>query len=238
MKLLLITSPRLLKRSKTLRSVMLCVGLVCIGTAFPSCGKLYLRVMGVEPFRTVSDNEAKHFLMKQGVHDTLCYEACADAYIGLLKRKRYDTLIYQYPDWWLQNHVQPIQTMCFDNRTKKPVFAFFNCIAETRGLARFTWNKNHELDVFPPQEYTSYKWIDTLITFEELTLTLQTFAHEPLVLNTAEKPYTVLVFYALCVEKQAVNLIRETQTYLDTYLPNQCKVYYVNFDNTLYALSK
>lgn len=204
---------------------------------FLSCGKLYLKATGVKPFKPVVEQQLISYLSKQGIKQEHIYEVDSVRFNELLTKKKDDTLVYTKPNWWIQNHIQPIQTVCFDNATKKPLYAYFNCIAESKGLTQFTWNKFQELESFPPKEYTSYRWIDTLFTLDELTNTFVDFKGNSIVLNNNEKKYTVFIYYSLFVEKQANNLIRETLTHLNTFIPNDYNVYFINFDNALYQLS-
>lgn len=213
------------------------ISLLLIAYLLTSCGALFLRMMGVKAVKEVKVAEARAFLANFGVTDTVCYEAAPEAYASLMKSKAADSLIYTNAAQVVQNHIQPLQTICFDNRTGKAVFAYFNCIAQTNGT-QLTWNKQGELTSFPPSAYTQLSYADTLITLQHIQPTIAAFGRKEVTWQAADKPYTVLVFYSLFMEKQAVNLIRETQTYLQTYLPNQCNVYYINFDNTFLALSR
>lgn len=220
-----------------LNRYLFAIGLSLVMCVFTSCGALFLRMMGVKPVKAVKSADAMNFLTRMGVTDTICYEADAKAYALLMKNKHADTLVNNSAAQVVQNHLQPLQTICYDNRTGKAVFAYYNCIAQTNGT-HLTWNKQGELSSFPPQAYTAISYADTLITLQQLQPTITTFSRQAVSWNPSNRPYTVLVFYSLFMEKQAINLIRETQTYLHTYLPGQCKVYYINFDNTLYALSE
>lgn len=195
--------------------------------------------MGVKPFKSVTEVEAITYLKTHNVFDTVILQANARKYIKLINDKKNDTIIYKNPNWWIQNHIQPIQTICFDNRKNKCLFSYFNCIAETRNLTQFTWNKFNELETFPPREYTSTKWTDSLFTFDDITNTIHHFGTEHAAnINTKNYDYTVFIFYSLSVRKQADNLIRETNIYLNKFVPNRYILYYINFDEVLYQMSK
>ncbi len=206
--------------------------------AFCSCGRLYLKVIGVRSFAIVSENNLKNYLSNYEVANANIYQIDSVSFVQLINAKKKDTLIYNKPRWWIQNHIQPLQTICFDNETQKPVYAYFNCIAESRGLTQFTWNKNKELESFPPQEYTSGKWTDSLFTMIELTNTMVDFKGNRLRLQNNGKKYSVFLYYSLFVQKQANNIIQETITHLNKYAPNEYNLYFVNFDNCLYQMSK
>lgn len=209
-----------------------------LSVVFCSCGKLYLKATGVKPFKPTSEHQLIAYLNKHGIKSTQILQVDSVSFRHLLNKKKNDTLIYAKPHWWILNHIQPIQTVCFDNNTQKPLYAYFNCIAESKGLTQFTWNKFKELESFPPKEYTSYRWIDTLFSMQELTTTFIDFKGNPFVLNTNPKNYSVFIYYSLFVEKQANNLIRETLLHLNKYVPDKYDVYFINFDNALYRLSK
>lgn len=209
-----------------------------LSMAFLSCGKLYLAVMGVRPFKSVNKQELSYYLKKQQISDSIILEVNASKYLQLLKDKRYDTIYYKNPGWWIQNHVQPIQTMCFDNHTQSSLFAFFNCIAETKNINQFTWNKSNELETFPPKEYTSPKWIDSLFTLKDIAHTIHYFGTDSMAnIDMHKQDYTVIVIYSLSVKMQANNLINETKIYLDKFIPNRYSLYFVNCDEFLLKMS-
>jgi hypothetical protein len=94
------------------------------------------------------------------------------------------------------------------------------------------------LESFPPKEYTSEKCIDSLFTMTELTNTMVDFKGNLLRLQNNGKRYSVFLYYSLFVQKQANNIIKETITHLNKYAPNEYNLYFVNFDNCLYQLTK
>ena len=205
---------------------------------FNSCGKIYLRAIGVKPFKPTNEAQLISYLNTQEVSIENAFQIDSVSFVQLINAKKKDTLIYTKPRWWIQNHIQPLQTICFDNETQKPLYAYFNCIAESKGLTQFTWNKNKELESFPPKEYTSGKWTDSLFTMAELTNTMVDFKGNRLRLQNNGKKYSVFLYYSLFVKKQANNIIKETITHLDKYAPNEYNLYFVNFDNCLYQMSK
>jgi hypothetical protein len=210
--------------------------LIILSLAFQSCGKLYLAVMGVKPFRQVEAKELKYYLEKEHqLINIALLELDPSGYSKLIAQKQADTSVYHYAGWYVQNHIQPLQTICYDTTSKRSLFAFFNCIAETRHINQLTWNKYHELDTFPPKEYGSDKWNDSLFSLNEISQNIRNAEDKsPIEINAHKKEFTVLVFYSLAFEKQANNLIRETQHYLNRFIPGRYAVYYVNCDNFLF----
>lgn len=205
---------------------------------FNSCGMIYLRAIGVKPFKPVNEEQLISYLSSKKVSIENVYQIDSVSFVQLINTKKKDTLIYNKLHLWIQNHVQPLQTICFDNETQKPIYAYFNCIAESKGLTQFTWNKNKELESFPPKEYTSENCIDSLFTMTELTNTMVDFKGNLLRLQNNGKRYSVFLYYSLFVQKQANNIIKETITHLNKYAPNEYNLYFVNFDNCLYQLTK
>lgn len=194
--------------------------------------------MGVRPLKEVTKEESAQYLLQNGILENRILEANPCKYNKLIFSKKYDTTHYQNTNWYIQNHTQPMQTICYINETKTPVFAFFNCIAETKNINQFTWNKYGELESFPPKDYVSTKWVDTLFTFDEIANTIHIFGTEHIAeLNSDDKKYTVLVFYSLFTRKQTNNLIKETKAYLEKYMTSDYGVYYINFDNFLNSVN-
>jgi hypothetical protein len=208
---------------------------LCI--ALSSCTKLYIRAVGIKPVKQLSSLEIETFFYKENIQQQQIIEANPSKYEKLILDKENDTLYYKNTRWYIQNHIQPIQTICFDNESKKPVFAFFNCIAESKHLTKFTWNKNGELNTFPPKEYDSYKWTDTLFHFHEILETIHVINTDTVANLKNNKDFTILVFFSLFFEKQSINLIKETREYIEKFIPGRYEVFFINFDNATYYMN-
>ncbi|MGY6563054.1 MAG: hypothetical protein ACXITV_13205 [Luteibaculaceae bacterium] len=194
--------------------------------------------MGVKPFRQVGIEDMRAFLNNNSILDSLILEADPKKYNELVDSKQFDTLHYKNTKWYTLNHIQPMQAICFNNKDEKPLFSYFNCVAETRRINQFTWNKFDELETFPPKEYTSYKWTDTLFKFQEIINTFHNLeTNKEAEIKKSDKDFTVLIFYTFCTERQSKNLIRETTDYLERFIPDRYDLYFINFDNALYEMS-
>ena len=95
---------------------------------------IYLRAIGVKPFKPVNEEQLISYLSSQKVSIENVYQIDSVSFVQLINTKKKDTLIYNKLHLWIQNHVQTLQTICFDNETQKPIYAYFNCIAESKGL--------------------------------------------------------------------------------------------------------
>ena len=144
-----------------------------------------------------------------------------------------DTLNYKFASWWTQNHIQPIQVIYFDVDSNKSVAAFFNCIAETNGISKMTWNKDKELEQFPPIAYR--KWCDSLFSYNEILNTIVNLKTGKNFESVPRKKYLILVLYSLFIEKQTLNLFREVKYNLSKQKSNNYEIYYVNMDNYFYS---
>lgn len=210
--------------------------ILCI--SFLSCGRIYLRLIGVKQTKAVTKHELTSFLNKHQLNPIIVLELDSAKYAALIEAKKRDTLTYKSPDWWIQNHVQPVQVIYYDNKEQKPLAAYFNCIAEGRGLTNFTWNKNHELDTFPPKTYTDWRWRDTLFTMNEIVSTFHSFDDKPFLMANYNKRYQIFVFYSLFVEKQSNNLIQEVNMHINKFIKSEADIHYINMDNYFYHAMK
>jgi hypothetical protein len=192
--------------------------------------------MGVKEFREVETIDIKNYLEnKQKLFNVPLLELDPIGYSKLIAKKLADTAAYQFAGWYVQNHIQPLQTICYEKNSKTSLFSFFNCIAETKNINQLTWNKYHELDTFPPKEYISYKWNDSLFSLNEIVRNIRNLDDQSTFsITVTNKEYIVLIFYSLAFEMQANNLIRETQLYLKKFMPNNYDIYYINCDNFLF----
>lgn len=118
------------------------------------------------------------------------------------------------------------------------IASYFNCIAESRGITNFTYNKYNELEFFPPLTYTDSRWIDTLFTTQEILATINEVNGKPFNYQDDGKRYLALVFYTLMIEKQSTNLIRETNKHISQCIKDSCQVFFINMDNYMYKEMK
>jgi hypothetical protein len=181
----------------------------------------------------VTETILREYLIKNNIHQDEILEVDSVRYSALIALKGKDST-YGNTNWFVQNHIQPNQTIIYDKRTYTSIASFFGCTAEMRPIGNMTWNKFHELEFFPPLTYSESKWNDSLFSAAELFHTFNRLPHEPFAFKADDKQYLVLVFYSLFVKKQSTNLIRETQNYIDLCLKGSCQVLYVNMDNFMY----
>jgi hypothetical protein len=173
-----------------------------------------------------------NFLTKNLITDSLILQLDSVKYKKLINTKNIDTLNYKFASWWTQNHIQPIQVIYFDVDSNKSVAAFFNCISEVKGISKMTWNKDKELEQFPPTAYR--KWCDSLFSYNEILNTIVNLKTGKNFEIVPRKKYLILVFYSLFIEKQTLNLIREVNYNLSKQKSNNYEIYYVNMDNYFY----
>lgn len=202
--------------------------MLALGISSTSCVKIYLKAMGVQKTRTVSKEVLTNYLQKRGINHECILEVDSVKYAQLIEKKKIDTL-YKHAYWWTQNHIQPVQVIYFEKATQRPIAAYFNCIAEVRGLTSMTWNKEHELEFFPPKTYTN--WVDTLFSQEELFKTFNDMNGKEFKYKDDGTEYLIVIFYSLFVQKQSDNLIKEVNEHLQKCLNNNYQIYYVNMDN-------
>lgn len=196
-------------------------------------------MVGVKPIKEVTQKQVSTYLQELNIQSIPALEIDSTRYQALIQSKLHDSCKYESKDWYIQNHLQPTQALYYNMYAKSAVAAYFNCIAESRNLTNFTYNKFNELEFFPPLTYTDPRWIDSLFTIEELLNTIndiqtgQPYATEPITTK-----YLVLVFYSLAIQKQSTNLIRETRYHVQNCIKDSTTLIYVNMDNYLYSQSK
>ena len=205
--------------------------ILCISLS--SCLKIYFRIYGIKKCKAVTIQNLSSFLTKNLITDSLILQVDSIKYQKLINTKNIDTLNYNYASWWTQNHIQPIQVIYFDIDSNKSVAAFFNCIAETKGISTMTWNKDKELEQFPPIAYR--KWCDSLFTYNEIINTIVDLKTGKSIEYVPRKKYLILVLYSLFIEKQTLNLIREINYNLSKQKTNNYELYYINMDNYFYS---
>ncbi len=223
-------------KHKTVTNIKLIIFLILFGISSTSCLKIYLRIYGIKTNKLVNERMLSSFLIKNAISDSLILELDSNKYAALIDLKTKDTLNYKHAKWWTQNHIQPIQVIYFDLYANKSIAAFFNCVAETRGISTMTWNKENELDFFPPRTYD--KWSDSLFTSKEILNTVIDLKAKKEFTLKNNKKYLVLLFYTLFIEKQSLNMIREVNYNLSKYGKDDYQLYYINMDNYFYSLLK
>jgi hypothetical protein len=171
---------------------------IVLSISFTSCAKIYFKLTGVTKARTVDREYLAKYLTQHSISTNQILEVDSVRYKNLIEQKQQDTLVYKEPYWWVLNHIQPAQVIYFDRVTNKPVASYFNCIAEGRWFFNFTWNKNNELEFFPPKTYSDYKWIDTLFSVNEIIQTVNDLSGKEFVYKDDGKRYLALIFI-LCL---------------------------------------
>ncbi len=212
--------------------------LILLSLLASSCVRIYLRAMGVKKARTVDKEVLSNYLDKLNIQPDQILEVDSARYHKLIKTKLQDSSTYKYPNWWVQNHLQPTQVIYFDKYAGKSIAAYFNCIAESSFPFNLTYNKYNELEYFPPLTYSDSKWIDTLFSLNELLGTINDLDTKTFVFNNNGKRYLALIYYSLFVEKQSTNLIRETNTHIRNCIKDSCQVLFINMDNYMFQQMK
>lgn len=160
---------------------VLCIGIIFIS----SCGKIYLKLVGVRKMGPVNNELLVNYLNKINIHEQSVLEVNPQKFDSLIQSKHNDSISYESKDWYIQNHLQHTQVIFFNTETQKSIAAYFNCIAESRNLSNFTFNKYNELEFFPPLTYTDPRWIDSLFSLDELLETVRLIeTHEPYQIST------------------------------------------------------
>ena len=168
------------------------------------------------------------------INQETIFELDAAKYDQLINLKHNDST-----SWWVQNHVQPVQVIYYDNEINKSIASYFNCIAGSRNFFNFSWNENGELNCFPPLIYTDSRWIDTIFSKSEIENCLITIPNQGSKKIIYPKKYDIFLFYSFAIEKQSINLINEVTAHIDRFIPNQYNLFFINMDNYLfYATNK
>ncbi len=208
------------------------LALISLLLLLSSCTTLYFKLTGLKTPKVISWDEMEEFKQQAQLTDYPTIQLDSVAYSLLIQLKLKDTSVYRNPNWWVQNHVQPVQVVYYDKLSQKPVASFFNCIAESRGLTNFTWNKYQELDSFPPREYADWRWIDTLFTPREIENCFRYRTEkDSLFYVNSKKRYQIFLIYALFTKKQSLNLIKEVKTHINTFIPGDYDLYPLCYDN-------
>lgn len=204
-----------------------------IGTLLCSCGRIYLKSIGVKKPQEVNQLQQIEFSKKMNFKEEVIFELDAAKYNQLINLKHNDST-----SWWVQNHVQPVQVIYFDNGTNKSIASYFNCIAGSRNFFNFSWNENGELNCFPPLNYTDTRWIDTIFSKSEIENCLIPIQSQGSRKIAYPQKYDIFLFYSFAIEKQSVNLINEVKTHIDRFIPNQYNLFFINMDNYLFHVTK
>jgi hypothetical protein len=200
---------------------------------FCSCGRIYLKSIGVKSPSEVNQLQQTSFSKKMNFNEEIIFELDSVKYNQLIKRKHNDST-----SWWVQNHVQPVQVIYFDNETNKSIASYFNCIAGSSNFFNFSWNENGELNYFPPLTYTDTRWIDTIFSKSEIENCLIQIPNQGSRKITYPKKYDIFLFYSFAIEKQSVNLINEVNTHINRFIPNQYNLFFINMDNYLFYATR
>lgn len=210
---------------------------LCVGT--PSCTTLYFKILGIKEFKPVTKDEIKGFHQEAGILNQDILELDSTRYRLLIQKSLKDTTYYKSPDWWIQNHIQPTQVMIYNTYSQKQIAGYFNCIAESRPIGNLTYNKYNELEFFPPLTYSNEKWIDSLISYQDILATVHDLSNnKPFEGNPTDKKYLVLILYSLATKKQSINIINETRKYMNQCLKDSSTTFYINMDNYFYGQTK
>lgn len=194
-------------------------------------------MMGIRPIKSVDRTILTAYLRDQHVSTGLILEADPVRYNNLISSKLKDTSCL-YCKWYVQNHIQPVQTIIYDKAKKISLASYFNCNAEQRHVTNLTWNKNHELEFFPALTYTDSIWNDSFITAAEILDAVNLVGEGSFKHKNNDKKYLVLIFYSIFTKKQSNNIIRETRYHLDQCLKDSFQLLYINMDNYMFSQSK
>lgn len=211
-----------------LRQISLSI-LILTSISCCSCGRIYLRAIGVRKAKAISQSEQKIFCREMMLNQSTIFELDSVKYDILINKKHNDST-----SWWVQNHVQPVQVIYFDNDSNKSIASYFNCIAGSRNFLNFSWNENGELNYFPPPAYADERWIDTIFSKKEIEECMIKIESTGDNMITYPKKYDIFLFYSFAIKKQSVNLINEVKNHIDRFIPNQYNLYFINMDNYLF----
>lgn len=202
---------------------------IVFGISSASCSKIYLRILGVKHPRSVNTKDLTTFLKKRKIKQEYILELDYEKYINLIATKSMDTANRYYVNSSIQSHTQPTQVIYFDKVTKKPLVSFFNCVSEIRGISNMTWNKDKELEFFPPKTYE--KWTDSIFSYNELMSTFNDIEGKKFEYKDDGTRYLIILYYSFLIQKQSVNMIKEVNYNLNKFIKNNYQIYYVNMDN-------
>ena len=92
-----------------------------------------------------------------------------------------------------------------------------------------TWNKDKELEFFPPKTYE--KWTDSIFSYNELMSTFNDIEGKKFEYKDDGTRYLIILYYSFLIQKQSVNMIKEVNYNLNKFIKNNYQIYYVNMDN-------
>ncbi|MCU0441694.1 MAG: hypothetical protein MUE96_04785 [Bacteroidia bacterium] len=179
-----------------------------------SCSSIYYGVVGIRNPKPITPQEINALAQKWGIPngssfilDTGCYK---------------NTLRGIQSDAQKNNHAQPLQALYFTN-SSYPVSFQINCYAG--GFPNLKWNRNGNMDVFPPREQAP---IDSAISLYDIKNCIQP-ANEKTYAN-ASKPM-VLVFWTKFMKRQTKRFLKEVNRNAQSRGQNQVNIIYINADN-------
>jgi len=127
----------------------------------------------------------------------------------------------------VNDHFQPQQAI-YINKEKNTIEAcVFNCLADMDGM-NLTWNKNHELEFFPPK-YTDY--IDTLFSINDYLNTISNTEKARKYLFNNDKKYAVLIYWTKFGGRQNKRFLQQIRKNIREFSGDSCNFIYINMDS-------
>ncbi len=124
----------------------------------------------------------------------------------------------------IQNHYQPLQALYYDTSGQLQSF-HINCYAG--GFPNLKWNRNKNMETFPPKQQAP---LDTILPLNTQLKYLQALAgSEPFV--TEDYEYVVFVYWSANMGRQSKRFIRIVQKNSLLATDNSVKLVYVNTDD-------
>ncbi len=195
-------------------------------TFFTSCTFVYARgLLGLKKLKPQSELNQLTYIQNTVRYPGYYYTADS-AYAEFLSK--FDTTS-AYEKRLLNKYIQPLSVFCYNNKTGEQVANFANCDGNPRGITNLTWNKEGQLDVFPPK-YKVYD-IDSISATEVLSYI------KPLANSTAvpdnwitSSEWTLIIFWTKFMGRQNTNFLMEVSRTI-SHIPHSYTLVYVELDN-------
>lgn len=191
--------------------------LLLIITSFTlqSCTPIFYGITGIRTPKALSETQIQKAAQKWDIPIENSFVLDTGVYKNTIRKK--------VPIEQQNNHLQPLQAYYFQPSTPYPVSYHINCYAG--GFPNLKWNRNGNMDVFPPRQQAP---IDSAITLSDLMNSIQQSESKLFQQNGNQ---TVVVFWTKFMNRQTKRFLKAVRK--NSALSNQFAVtiIYMNADN-------
>ena len=177
-------------------------------------------IFGIQDPKVLSDKEISKFANRLKIprEDNFSLDTSYFDFILAL-----DTNIYKSER---KNHYQPLQALYFDSLGNLCRF-YINCYAG--GFPNLKWNRNGNLNTFPPAEQAP---IDSIINLRKQISFLNNCGNSDLIILINSNPdYTVVVYWNHFMNRHSKRLIKLIKRNCEKANGKTIKLIFVNNDN-------